>query len=51
MENSFGELENKYSLTSALISAAKNAVEDNMQDYLQELHYYKENSFWRNWTI
>ena len=45
LENSFGELENKYSLASALISAAKNAVEDNMQDYLQELHYYKENSF------
>ena len=39
------ELENKYSLAAALISAAKNAVEDNMQDYLQELHYYKENSF------
>ena len=45
LENSFGELENKYSLASTLISAAKNAVEDNMQDYLQELHYYKENSF------
>lgn len=45
LENSFGELENKYSLGSALISVAKNAVEDNMQDYLQELHYYKENSF------
>ena len=45
LENSFGELENKYSLAAALISAAKNAVEDNMQDYLQELHYYKENSF------
>ena len=45
LENSFGELENKYSLASALISTAKNAVEDNMQDYLQELHYYKENSF------
>ena len=45
LENSFGELENKYSLAATLISAAKNAVEDNMQDYLQELHYYKENSF------
>ena len=45
LENSFGELENKYSLAAALISAAKNAVEDNMQDCLQELHYYKENSF------
>ncbi len=45
LENSFGELENKFSFADALVSAAKNAVEDNMQDYLQELHYYKENSF------
>ena len=45
LENSFGELENKFDLAAALLSAAKNAVEDNMPDYLTELKYYKENSF------
>ena len=45
LENSFGELSEKQDLASALLSAAKNAVEDNMTDYLAELHYYKENSF------
>ena len=43
--NSFGELEDQADLASALLSAAKNAVEDNMQDYLAELKYYKESSF------
>ena len=45
LENSFGELEDKFDLAAALLSAAKNAVEDNMPDYLTELKYYKENSF------
>lgn len=45
LENSFGELENKQSFAPALLSAAKNAVEDNMADYLQELHRYKDGSF------
>ena len=45
LENSFGELSEKEDLASALLSAAKNAVEDNMADYLTELRYYKENSF------
>ena len=45
LENSFGELAEKEDLAAALLSAAKNAVEDNMPDYLTELHYYKENSF------
>ena len=45
LENSFGELEDKADLASALLSAAQNAVEDNMQDYLAELKYYKESSF------
>ena len=44
LENSFGELEDKFDLAAALLSAAKNAVEDNMPDYLTELKYYKENS-------
>ena len=45
LENSVGELEDKFDLAAALLSAAKNAVEDNMPDYLTELKYYKENSF------
>lgn len=45
LENSFGMLTDKADLASALLSAAKNAVEDNMPDYLRELHYYTENTF------
>lgn len=45
LENSFGELESKESFPLALLSAAQNAVEDNMADYLTELRYYKEGSF------
>ena len=37
LEDSFGELEDKSDFRHALISAAKNLVEDNMQDYLSEL--------------
>ena len=44
LENHFGELERKDTLTAALISAAQNAVEDNAADYLAELIYYKEDS-------
>ena len=45
LENSFGELENRLSLAPALLSTARNAVEDNMQDYLAELRRYKDGSF------
>lgn len=45
MENSFGELEQKDDLGAALLSAAKNAVEDNMPDYLAELKNFTEGSF------
>lgn len=45
LENSFGELANKSDFGAGLLSAAKNAVEDNMPDYLSELHFCKENSF------
>lgn len=45
LENSFGELEDKSSFAEGLLSAAKNAVEDNLPDYLSELKYYKEDSF------
>lgn len=38
LENSFGELAEKGDLAGALISAAQNAVEDNIPDYLAELH-------------
>lgn len=45
MENSFGELEQKDDLGAALLSAAKNAVEDNIHDYLSELSYLTKGSF------
>ena len=45
LENSFGELEHKEDLGAALLSAAKNAVEDNMPDYLSELQTLTEGSF------
>ena len=45
LENSFGELEDKTSLAAALVSAAKNAVQDNMPDYLTELRRCTEDSF------
>ena len=37
LENSFGELEYREDFGDALLSAARNAVEDNMGDYLAEL--------------
>ena len=45
LENSFGELKSKDTITEAVISAAQNAVEDSKADYLQELKYEKQNSF------
>ena len=45
LENSFGELEHREDLGEALLSAAKNAVEDNMPDYLSELKTLTEGSF------
>ena len=48
LENNFGELEDKSSFAYVLLSAADNAVEDNMADYLEELDYYKENSFFED---
>ena len=45
LENSFGELDNVDDLANALISAAKNSVEDNMTDYLRDLIYNREDSF------
>lgn len=37
LENNFGELEHREDLGDALLSAVRNAVEDNMGDYLTEL--------------
>ena len=45
IENTFGELENKDSLADAVMSAAKNAVEDNIPDYLSDLMYAADDSF------
>ena len=45
LENSFGELKSKDTITEAVISAAQNAIEDSKADYLQELKYEKQNSF------
>ena len=45
LESSFGELERKNSLGNAIMSAAQNAVEDNLPDYLNDLVDGVENSF------
>ena len=45
LENSFGGLKKKSSITDAILSAAENAVEDSKSDYLSELKYAKEKSF------
>lgn len=45
LENTFGELENRESLVDAVLSAAKNAVEDNIPDYLGDLMYAADDSF------
>ena len=45
LENTFGELENKDSPADAVMSAAKNAVEDNIPDYLSDLMYAADDSF------
>ena len=44
LESTFGELYDKSSLEAAILSAAKNAVEDNIPDYLSDLLYSIENS-------
>ena len=45
LENSFGELEDNSTLAIALLSAARNAVDDNMADYLRDLMDIREDSF------
>ena len=45
LENSFGELDDKSSLAQSLISAAHNATEDNLADYLTDLMNCRAGSF------
>lgn len=45
LENTFGELDNKVTLGDAVMSAAQNAAEDNLPDYLNDLIYASEDSF------
>ena len=45
LESTFGELENKNNLSNAVMSAAQNAAEDNLPDYLNDLVYNSEDSF------
>ena len=45
LESTFGELDDKETLGVAIESAARNAVEDNIPDYLTDLLYSVEDSF------
>ena len=45
LENSFGALGSNDNLGDTLLSVASNVMEDNFQDYLAQLIYYKEGSF------
>lgn len=45
LESTFGELENTSTFTNAIISAAENAVEDNLPDYTGDLIHTVDNSF------
>ncbi len=45
LESTFGTLDNSRSLADAVMSAAKNATEDNLPDYTRDLLYSVNNSF------
>ena len=45
LENTFGELEHCQDAANAVLSAAHNAVQDSMSDYIHELNYVKYGSF------
>ena len=45
LESTFGELDNKSNLSNAVMSAAQNAAEDNLPDYVNDLVYASEDSF------
>lgn len=44
LENRYGELEDKTTLASAIVSSAYNMVQDNLPDYLSDLMYFRNNS-------
>ena len=45
LENTFGTLENKDNIVSAVFSAAENATQDNTPDYIADLKYLIQNSY------
>ena len=45
IESTFGAIDDKSSLASAILCAARNATEDNIPDYVGDLLYTIENSF------
>ena len=45
LESTFGTIEDKSSLASAILGAARNATEDNIPDYIRDLLYSTNNSF------
>ena len=45
LESTFGSLDNKDNLADAVMSAARNATEDNIPDYIGDLLYSAEGSF------
>lgn len=45
LESTFGTIEDKSSLASAILGAARNATEDNIPDYIRDLLYSVNNSF------
>lgn len=45
LESTFGAIEGKSSLASAIMCAARNATEDNIPDYVGDLLYTVDNSF------
>ena len=45
LESTFGTLDNKINLAEAIMSAARNATEDNIPDYIHDLIYSAQDSF------
>ena len=45
LESTFGTLDNKINLAEAIMSASRNATEDNLPDYVSDLLYSSEDSF------
>ena len=45
LESTFGTLDNKSDLAEAIMSASRNATEDNIPDYISDLFYSVEDSF------